>query len=143
MATKIRNRNAQDDYLKLIKEFPLRRIKTDKENELALEVSEKLLLQGPEGSLSTGEEAYLDALGVLIREYESVRFPSSRSRTTPLARLRYIVQESGTSQAQLATILGIRQPAASLILSGKRGFTIDGLRRLAAHFKVSTDYFVG
>ncbi len=138
--TRKMTRPPQDDYLELVHQFPLRPIRSDAENEEALAVSQRLMLKGPDGSLTTGEQAYLETLSMLISAYESKRYPIARS--TPLERLRFVVEESGTSQARLASILGLKQPAVSLILSGKRSLSVDSLKRLASHFRVSADYFI-
>lgn len=144
MATKTpkptRRAAPRDDYMDLIRQFPLRRIRSDDENDDALRITDRLILSGPEGSLSEGQQTYLDALRVLIAEYESTRYPIKRS--TPLQRLKAIVEESQTTQAKFATILGIKQPAASLILAGKRSLTPESIRKLADHYGVSTDYFL-
>lgn len=142
MATRTRKtiQPLQDDYLDLVHQFPLRPIRSDAENAEALAVSQRLMLKGPESSLTVGEQAYLDTLSMLISAYESKRYPLAR--TTPSERLRFLVEESGVTQARLAALLGLKQPAVSLILSGKRALSVDSIKRLATHFRVSADYFI-
>jgi transcriptional regulator with XRE-family HTH domain len=52
------------------------------------------------------------------------------------------MENSGMTQADVATLLGIKQPAMSLLLSGKRRITADHARKLAQRFKLGLDYFL-
>ncbi|MGC4032448.1 MAG: helix-turn-helix domain-containing protein [Tepidisphaeraceae bacterium] len=79
-------------------------------------------------------------LASLIADYERRTIPAPKS--TPDERLRFIVSESGTSQAKLGTVLGLSQPATSLVLSGKRSLTTDAVKRLAEHYKLNPSYFL-
>jgi HTH-type transcriptional regulator/antitoxin HigA len=55
--------------------------------------------------------------------------------------LKYLMQESGMTQADLARLLGNRA-VASLILSGKRELSKTHIRKLAGHFRVSPALFL-
>ena len=54
--------------------------------------------------------------------------------------LKYLMQESGMTQADLGRLLGNRA-LASLILNGHRQLSKSHIRKLADHFKVSPALF--
>ncbi len=58
----------------------------------------------------------------------------------PLTMLKYLMQESRMTQADLGRLLGNRA-LASLILNGRRQLSKSHIRKLAAHFKVSPALF--
>jgi plasmid maintenance system antidote protein VapI len=53
-----------------------------------------------------------------------------------LKLLQEIVKQSGITQAELASILGVEQGTVSKIMRGARSITIDHAKRIAKHFKV-------
>ena len=59
----------------------------------------------------------------------------------PLAMLKYMMQESGMTQAELGRLLGNRA-LASLILNGHRQLSKSHIQKLANHFKVSPALFL-
>jgi HTH-type transcriptional regulator/antitoxin HigA len=137
---KTKNDTGTDVYLQLVQEFPLKPIRTAAQHDAALAVSRRLMLRPAGTRRDAGERDYLDVLSGLIDAYE--RRTMSPLETTPLERLRFILDESGMTQAGFATVLGVGQPAASLIMNGRRGLTIDAVKRLAGHFKVEPGYFI-
>lgn len=130
-----------DDYLDLIRRWPLRRIANGSELAAAHVVLRDLFIID-EASLSDGQRQYLSALGVLVEEYETRRYPMPGS-DSPSERLRFVMEESGMTQAQLAGVLDCGQPMVSLLLSGDRQLSKGNIKALAHHFHVSTDYFLG
>jgi HTH-type transcriptional regulator / antitoxin HigA len=59
----------------------------------------------------------------------------------PLAMLKYLMQESGMTPADLGRLLGNRT-LASLILNGHRHPSKSHIRQLADHFKFSPALFL-
>ena len=129
-----------DDYLKLIREFPLREIRSEKELESAHQVLRKLFLRD-ESTLTAGENDYLSALSVLVHDYEQRRYPMADDKGSPLERLEYLLGESRTTSAELQKILGVSQSMVSLIRTGKRELSKRNIRRLAEYFKMEAGYF--
>src|SRR5438105_13829797 len=103
-------RPIRDDYLRLVRAFPLRAIRNDRELDAALTVVQKLMLR-PEESLSSGQRDYLDTLAVLVHAYEQEHYPMPDDKRPPLARLKYLLRESGASVTSLGRIIG-SQPLA-------------------------------
>jgi HTH-type transcriptional regulator/antitoxin HigA len=59
----------------------------------------------------------------------------------PMSALKYLMEESGMTQADLGRLLGNRA-LASLILNGHRRLSKTLMRKLAGHFKVSPALFL-
>jgi HTH-type transcriptional regulator/antitoxin HigA len=132
-------RMVSDDYLELIREFPLRMIRSDRQHSAAVKVLGRLLGR-PGGRLSAGERDYADVLGRLLDDFGEKRHPRLDSKHTPLEILKYLMRETGMNTDGLGKVLG-NKTAASLVLNGKRELSKSHIRRLAAHFSVDAGLF--
>ncbi|MGA2584009.1 MAG: transcriptional regulator [Tepidisphaeraceae bacterium] len=128
-----------DDYLQLIRMFPLRTLRSDAEHAEAIRILTRLLAR-PNGQMSDGERDYADVLGRLIDDFGDKKHPFSREKFTPLEMLRFLMRENGMNSEALGKVLG-NKTAASLVLNGKRELSKSHIRRLAARFKVSPGVF--
>lgn len=88
----------------------------------------------------TEEGDKLDALVTLVTAYEDRRYPIPR--LTPLELLKFVIAESGRTQADLAHLLGSRS-RASEILSGKRELTLDQIRKLHREWHIPAAALIG
>ena len=79
---------------------------------------------------------YAKTLGILVTEYEIAAGNRVEVSLVGLALLKEIVQQSGVTQAKLASIMGIEQGTVSKIMTGARSITVDHAKRLAKHFKI-------
>jgi HTH-type transcriptional regulator / antitoxin HigA len=127
-------------YLALIDRFPLRPLRSEHDYDAAVAVLDTLAVR-PEGSLDAGEQDYLDTLTLLVEVYDREHYDIDAKPHDPLAMLKYVMQESGTTQADLGRLLGNRA-LASLILNGHRQLSKTHIRKLASHFKVSPALFL-
>ena len=132
---KSRARLVPADYLRLARRFPLRPLRSDDEYQEAVQLLGALAVQ-PEGSLSPGEQDYLDALTLQAQACDDERFNLETADMSPLEVLRYLMKESGMRSADLGRLLGGNRSLASLILNGHRGLSKTHIRILAAHFHV-------
>ena len=139
MNAKTHSHKTADLYLELVKAFPLKPIRASSQYDRAGEVLAKLVVR-PEGTLEAGEQDYMETLTMLVEAYDA-RHVVLQPRSTPLASLRYLMEQSGLKNADLARIIG-SQPAASMILNGDRRMSKSHIRALAAHFKVDAGYFL-
>lgn len=126
-----------EQYLALVRAFPLVSIRNDAHLEEALTVIDRLL-DIPERS--PAEEEYLQALTDLVEAYENahVAIPPVRG----VDALRYLIEENGLTQADLAPLFGARS-IVSEVLAGKRHLALSHITRLAERFGLPADVFIG
>jgi len=124
-----------EEYLALVRAFPLVRIRSD------AGLDDALAVFGPffeKATRTPAEDAYLDVLSDLITAYEDatvhIRVPSG------LEMLRHLVEENRYTQAQLAPIFG-KQSVTSEVLSGKRPFALRYRRKAATFFNLPLEVF--
>jgi HTH-type transcriptional regulator / antitoxin HigA len=127
-------------YLALIDLFPLRPLRGERDYDAAVTVLDTLAVR-PEGSLEPGEQDYLDTLTMLVEAYDREHHDLDTEPHDPLIMLKYLMQESGMTQADLGRLLGSRA-LASLILNRRRHLSKSHIRKLAGHFKVSPALFL-
>jgi HTH-type transcriptional regulator / antitoxin HigA len=127
-------------YLALIDRFPLRPLRSERDYDAAVAVLDALAVR-PEGSLHPGEQDYLDTLTMLVEAYDQEHHDLDTQPRDPLSVLKYLMQESGMTQADLGRLFGNRA-LASLILNGRRQLSKSHMRKLANHFKVSPALFL-
>lgn len=127
-------------YLALIDRFPLRPLRSERDYDAAVAVLDALAVR-PEGSLDPGEQDYFDTLTILVETYDRDHDETVNEPGDPLTTLKYLMQESGMTQAALGRLLGNRALASS-ILTGQRQLSESHLRKLAGHFKVSPTLFL-
>jgi HTH-type transcriptional regulator/antitoxin HigA len=128
--------DAIDEYVVLVRMFPLVHLRDDAHLDEAVAVIDRLVDQ-PERSAA--EEAYLGALTDLVENYESTHVVVPPR--TGIDALRFLMDANGLKQADLVPVLG-RKSLVSEILSGKRRLTITHVRKLASYFGVSADTFM-
>lgn len=126
-----------EEYLALVRAFPLVSIRSDAHLEEALTVIDRLL-DIPERS--PAEEEYLQALTDLVEAYENAQvvIPPVRG----VDALRYLIEENGLAQADLAPLFGARS-IVSEVLAGKRRLALSHITRLTERFGLPADVFIG
>ncbi len=95
-------------------------------------------LWGAEPGTADGDK--LDALVTLAAAYEDRHYAIPKA--TPLEILKFMMAESGRTQADLAALLGSRS-RASEILAGKREFTLDQIRKLHREWRIPAAALIG
>jgi len=133
-------RGPSSTYLALIDQMPLRPLRSERDYDRAAVVLDRLAIR-QEGSLDQGEQDYLDTLTMLVEAFDRERHRLAAKKLDPLAAIKYLMEESGMTQASLGRLLGSRA-MASLILNGHRGLSKGHIRKLAGHFKVSAELFL-
>jgi HTH-type transcriptional regulator/antitoxin HigA len=129
-----------DEYMELVRQFPLRAIRSGREHEEAVRVANPLLgRRSP--PLTRGEGQYLDALVELIKAYESQAQQIKIQRMTPIEIVRYLMRENGMNTEELGRVLG-SQTAASLFLNGNRPLSKAHIYRLAGRFALEPGMFL-
>jgi HTH-type transcriptional regulator/antitoxin HigA len=134
-------RATRDDYLQWVKAFPLVPIKTERHFDEALVVVKKLAMRG-EDHLTVGERDYLAALTFFVEDYENKHYQIDAKEMEPVEALKYLMEESGMTTADLGRLLG-NSSVASQILHGKRALSKSHIAALAKRFHVEAGLFIG
>jgi HTH-type transcriptional regulator / antitoxin HigA len=127
-----------DRYLDLVREFPLRPIRTKADYDRAGKLIDRLATQ-EEGSLSPGEQDYLDTLSLIVEEYDRASRPHRR-QIDPIVLLKHLMEESGMNVTALGELLGSKS-IASEVLSGRRSLSKANMLKLAERFKLDVSVF--
>ena len=134
-----RTAKANQSYSELIREFPLRPIRSDRELGRAMKIAGRLAIY-KEGTLAQSEQDYLDTLTILIEDYERNNC-AELPEVTPLGMLKHLMEEHEMNISDLGRVIG-SQSNASLIISGKRAISKRVMRLLGQHFGVEPSTFL-
>ena len=93
-----------------------------------------------QGGFTSDQQDYFDLLCTLMEEFD--RDIKPWLKLSPTERLRHLIEESGMTPADLSRLLGGSRNLGAMILRGDRNLTLAHVRKLAAHFDVSSDLFV-
>jgi HTH-type transcriptional regulator/antitoxin HigA len=129
-------RPASPSYMKLIRRFPLRAIRTDEELAVAHTVLDELLRQ----ELDADAQDYLDVLTDLVEKYEREVHPIPDASEADV--LQFLMESHQLTQSELARKTGIAQSTVSAVLNGARSLTREHISKLARFFNVSPVVFL-
>ncbi|MGF1480924.1 MAG: type II toxin-antitoxin system HigA family antitoxin [Cyanophyceae cyanobacterium] len=90
--------------------------------------------------LSPEEDQLFDLLVVLIEKYEEEQ-NFIKTQSTPLERLRYLMEANNLKQADLASVFGSRG-TTSEVLSGKREISKNAAIKLGERFRLPATFFM-
>ena len=124
------------EYSALLTKFPPKVIRTEKENERYVDILHDLDRRTK--SLTRAEKELADLLTLLIEDFEERRYQLPRAG--PLDVLRFLMDEHGLKQKDLADVFGTAS-IVSEVLSGKRELNKDHIKRLSERFHVSPELF--
>lgn len=127
------------DYLKLVRQFPLRPIRSMRQHDQAMAIVTALAVRD-ESKLSAGERDYLAALTVLLEDFDR-RGSEPPTDLSALDLLRHLMEANDLNVSELGHIIG-SQPTASSILAGRRQMSKTVIRKLADHFGVNPGLFL-
>ena len=123
-------------YAGLVRMFPPRPIHDKVDLANATEIVDALAGH----DLTRDQEDYLDVLSDLLQKYEDEHSPMRRAASTPLERLRFLVEQAEMSASDLGRLLGNRG-LGSLVLRGQRQLSKTHIHILAEHFRLDPGYF--
>jgi HTH-type transcriptional regulator / antitoxin HigA len=126
----------EQEYLQLVRDFPLVSIRDDAHVAEALAVLDRLFATPDR---TPAQELYLGALTDLVETYENAHV--SVPPVSGVAARRYLMAENALTQADLASLFG-GPSAISEVLAGKRRPALSHIARLAAHFGLPADVFI-
>jgi HTH-type transcriptional regulator / antitoxin HigA len=126
---------ASPEYSALLKKFPPKVIRTEKENEAYTALLYEL---DQRGNLTAAEKELARLLTLLIEDFEARSYPLPRAK--PLDVLQFLMDQHGLLQKDLVDVFGTPS-IVSEVLSGKRDLNKDHIKRLSRRFKVSPELF--
>ena len=135
--TKPGKRSNADTYMDLVREFPLKPLRSDQEHERAVGIIGRLMGR----KLDAGGCDYLDTLILLVNKYEDENHTPDGAGLSPRDALRAIMKANDLSQSQIGKIIG-SESAVSMFLNGERGLSKSHIKALAAHFRVDAGLFL-
>jgi HTH-type transcriptional regulator/antitoxin HigA len=126
-----------DDYLELVRRFPLVPIRNDAHLKQAVRMIDELSIIDEE-KLSMGQSDYLMVLSDLVERFEDAHDPFEAAFDDGIDALRYLLEQHQMTASDLGRLLGNRQHGAA-ILRRARQLSKANVLKLASHFNVSTD----
>jgi HTH-type transcriptional regulator/antitoxin HigA len=126
-----------EEYLDLVRQFPLRPIRSERELDRAIKVIDSLINRP---SLTASERDYLHVLSDLVGAYEEEHYPFAE--VSDARMLRHLLEAKAVSQTELAEATGIANSTLSAVLKGARQFTREHIGRLAQYFQVEPGVFI-
>ncbi|WP_082838356.1 type II toxin-antitoxin system HigA family antitoxin [Gemmata sp. SH-PL17] len=126
----------EDRYLELVRQFPLRPLRTNADLDAAVAVIDSLI---DRDELSAPEQDYLDVLSDLVEAYETESVPIKPVGDAEM--LRFLIEQNGITQVEAAKRVGIAESTISEVLAGKRKLNRTQIGKLARYFHVSPGAF--
>ena len=125
-------------YVGLVSHFMPRPIHDKVSFENATEVLD--MLAGHE--LNEDQNDYFEALSLFVEEYETQHNDLIHLKLRGLKALQFLMKENNLTAADLSRLLDADRTVGSKLLNGSRSLSIQHIRTLAEHFKVSADLFL-
>jgi len=126
-------------YGRLLAKTVPRVIATEEEHRRALALIESLMEKG-ERNMSLEEDALLDLMTNLVRDYEATVYPP-REKSKPHEMAVFLLEHRGLKSSDLWPVVGSKG-RVSEILSGKRPISKEQAKKLAQFFRVRADLFL-
>lgn len=126
-------------YLKLVRQFPLRPIRSDEELDRATAIVDTLLARD---RLEPAEEDYLDVLSDLVKRYEDEAHSITISDLSDAEMLQHLIEARSVTQVEVAQATRIAASTLSEILQGKRKLNRTQVAKLARYFNVPSSVFL-
>ena len=126
-------------YGRLLAKTVPRVIATEEEHRRALALVESLMEKG-ERNMSLEEDALLDLMTNLVRDYEATAYPP-RAKSTPHEMVAFLLEQRGLRPSDLWPVVGSKG-RVSEILAGKRAISKEQAKKLAEFFRVRADLFL-
>ncbi len=89
---------------------------------------------------SPTEVEAIELLTLLVERYERERYPIPAA--DPVSVVRFLIENHGLTQRDLAPEFGGSESAVSMFLSGQRKLTVEQVQNLSLRFKLPTDVFL-
>jgi HTH-type transcriptional regulator / antitoxin HigA len=110
-------------------------IHSERENERYLAMLEEL---DEKGKLSAAEQRLAELLTLLIEDFEEKVYTLKAAK--PIDMLIELMEANGLKQKDLVDVFGTPS-IVSEVLNGKRGLTIEHIKKLSRRFHISPEVF--
>lgn len=142
MGTKVTKHlpSEHDEFLELVKRFPLKPIRSEERLREAHAVIDELI-RIPEDRLTDDQSDYLEVLGDLTRAYEEKQMEGETDQVTGLDVLVHLIAEHEMNASDLGRLLGNRE-LGSKILRGERNISRANAKALGTHFGLPAETFL-
>jgi len=127
---------ANDEYWELVRRFPLRPIRSERELDQALAIIDELIVRPKR---SRDASAYLEVLSDLVEKYEEEHHPIPD--VTESEMLEHLIEARGITQREVAAGTRMNESLVSELRAGRRKFNRNHIERLAKYFNVSPAVF--
>jgi HTH-type transcriptional regulator/antitoxin HigA len=127
----------REKYLDLVRKFPLRTIRSERDLDRATRVIDSLI---DRPSLSSDEMDYLNVLSDLVETYEEEHYPMAK--VSEARMVRHLMEAKGVNQTEVAHATGIANSTISAVLKSTRQLTREHIGRLAVFFHVDPGVFI-
>ena len=117
---------------------PIHVLQNDQDYEAAMTEYERYFDREPVAGTAAAER--FELLGLVLADYERKRLPLELP--DPVEAIRHVMEQRGHSQSDLAALLGSRARASEL-LSGKRGLSVEHIRKISRAWNVPADALIG
>lgn len=124
------------EYTALLRKFPPKVIRSEKENEVYTEILHGLDRRSK--TLTPAEKELAELLTLLVVDFEEKSY--SLPRAKPLEVLNFLIDQHNLKQKDLVDVFGTPS-IVSEVLSGKRELNKDHIKRLSERFHVSPELF--
>ncbi len=114
--------------------------KTEAENERLLGIVEALMEKG-EARLTPEEDALLELLTRLIREFEATAYSSPRLKSQPREIVAFLLEQRGLKPSALWDLIGSKGRVSDMLAS-KRAISKEQAKKLAGFFGVAVGLFL-
>lgn len=121
----------------LIRRFPLKPLRDDREHSEAVRIIEELIGHNHD----RGTSDYLDTLILLTNKYEDERHTPAGTSMSPQEVVNSIMSANHMTQAQMAQIIG-SESALSMFLAGERSLSKSHIKALVGRFHVDAALFL-
>jgi antitoxin component HigA of HigAB toxin-antitoxin module len=138
---KTRTMRTTDVYFSLIREFPLRRLKSKAEHDVAIDHLTRVSLKYKQ-THDAAITDYIEILARLIDDYErGAGLKIDASHVTPADVIRHLIEANGMTVSQLARQTGVGQSNLAEMLSGRRDFSKTAIARICDRFRLNPALF--
>jgi HTH-type transcriptional regulator/antitoxin HigA len=126
-----------DEYMKLVRRFPLVPIGSRAQLDQSMLVLNDLMIKK---NLSPAESDYVRVLSDLIAAYESAMI--KKSAVSAQEALRFLMEQHHFGQADISRLTGVQPPHISAFFAEHRKLPAHAAAKLGAYFKVDPALFL-